>query len=127
MPMRPQRPCGEPGCETLVDKGRCIEHERTDDRRRGTAQERGYDSRWRLRIRGPHLRRYPLCGEKRVDAYLSTASRCARENRVTAATDVHHILGHNGPDDPLFSDRRNLESLCHSCHSTVVNQGDFGR
>lgn len=125
MPTRPQRPCTEPGCRTLVDKGRCPEHERTNDRRRGTAQERGYTYRWSLYATA-FRRRYPLCGDKEPDAYPSDASQCAREGIVTLATVTHHIRAHKG-DDALFRDPRNHESLCESCHNRVVDEGDFGR
>lgn len=128
MPSAPLRPCAAQPCEALVSKGYCPEHERAKDQRRGTAASRGYDYKtWRIGIRDPHIRRHPLCGGKRDDAYQSSASQCQREGIVTAATDVHHIRGHNGQDDPLFRDPRNLESLCHPCHSGVVSQGDFGR
>ena len=41
---------------------------------------------------------------------------CARHGIRTRATDVDHIEPHNG-DWEKFTDRSNLQSLCHSCHS----------
>ena len=34
----------------------------------------------------------------------------------TRATDVDHVQPHNG-DWSMFTDRGNLQSLCHACHS----------
>ena len=39
-----------------------------------------------------------------------------RRGLRTPATDVDHIRDHKG-DWGLFTDRENLQSLCHSCHS----------
>jgi len=129
MPWAAPRPCGEPGgCRERAEPGssRCREHGRQYDRRRGTAQERGYDKvTWRP-LRDAHLRDYPLCGGKRSDAYPSQASQCLREGVVTAGRDVHHIVPHKG-DRELFLDPRNLETLCQRCHAAVVDEGDFGR
>jgi 5-methylcytosine-specific restriction protein A len=55
-------------------------------------------------LRPAQLLREPFCRE------------CAQRGIRTAATDVDHIRDHKG-DWALFTDRDNLESLCHSCHS----------
>ena len=57
--------------------------------------------RW-MRIRERQLRHFPLCAE------------CRRLGRVTAATEVDHIvrLQDGGTDHPS-----NLQSLCHDCHA----------
>jgi hypothetical protein len=41
---RAWRVCGETGCGEITPTGRCDQHRRTADRRRGTRQERGYDA-----------------------------------------------------------------------------------
>lgn len=42
MPYGPARPCAEPGCPQLTDRGRrCPEHARAAERRRGSAARRG--------------------------------------------------------------------------------------
>ena len=43
-------------------------------------------------------------------------SECAKRGVRTRATDVDHIVDHRG-DWAMFTDRANLQSLCHSCHS----------
>lgn len=47
--------------------------------------------------------------------------------KVTAATEVDHIVPHRG-DERLFRDEKNLQSLCRPCHSrkTAVEDGGFG-
>jgi 5-methylcytosine-specific restriction protein A len=120
------KPCNASRCPELTRDRFCRTHARADDRRRGTAQERGYDKRTWRPLRDAHLSAFPLCGGKRADAYPSAASHCAREGIVTAGRDVHHIRAHKG-DDALFLDVRNLETLCQRCHASVVNEGDFGR
>ena len=44
------------------------------------------------------------------------------------ATDVDHIIPHKG-DRSLLYDERNLQALCHECHSrkTFFEDGGFGR
>lgn len=70
-------------------------------RRRGP---RLYDSqRWR-KARLLHLARFPLC------------AICDASGKVTAATDVDHVVPHKG-DPELFWDDANWQSLCHRHHS----------
>jgi len=118
LPTKPKHYCAVPGCPNLVDSGEtyCPEHKRQTqknvDARRGTSNQRGYDSTWR-RLRRMVLNREPLCRE------------CLKEGRLTPATEVDHII-------PLASggtnDLENLQPLCHSCHSrkTAKEDGGFG-
>lgn len=116
MPARPLRPCSYPGCNQLVTSGRCEKHMRQDrqriDKQRGTAAQRGYNSRWR-RYREQYLREYPLCAE------------C---EKPTPATVVDHIIPHKG-NKQLFWDPDNHQPLCKSCHDrkTALEDGGFGR
>ena len=41
---------------------------------------------------------------------------CAKQGLRVWATDVDHIEPHRG-DWSKFTDRNNLQSLCHACHS----------
>lgn len=67
-------------------------------------------ARWR-RLRVQVLNADPLC----VD--------CSRQGRVTIATDVDHIVPHQG--DPVkFWDRANLAGLCVACHSAKTRRGE---
>ncbi len=109
-PMAPRTPCLHPGCPALVnrgDKGRCEAHRkgymRSIDRNRGTATERGYDSRWG-RFRTMFLNEHPLCG-------------CGCER---ASVEIHHLTPVSGPDDPLFYEESNLIALTKECHSRAT-------
>lgn len=73
---------------------------RTDGR---SSTARGYGQDWR-RFRLTVLADEPLCFV------------CAAEGRVTASTDVDHIIPFKGIDDPLRLDRKNVRSMCHHHH-----------
>jgi len=115
-PLRAKTPCRGVGCAALVrPPGYCPKCEtkrrKASDDRRGSASSRGYGSRWR-RVRLVQLAKEPLC------------RMCADLGTTTAAREVDHIDG-----DPRNNNRRNLRSLCKSCHSarTGRDQGAFGR
>ena len=108
MAMKPLRPCLHPGCGALVRGGYCDAHRpnRTIDRSE-EAQSWHWmylTPEWTDDLRPTQLLDEPFCRE------------CAKRGRRVRATDVDHIVDHKG-DWGKFSDRSNLESLCHSCHS----------
>lgn len=115
MPVAPPSYCLEVGCSVLVSSGRCPEHERAYDRRRGTSAERLYDYRWREYSKR-RLRRHPLC------------VLCLDEGRTTAATVTDHRIPHKG-NRRLFWDRSNHQSVCAPCNTRKANreEGGFGR
>lgn len=76
-----------------------------------------HTSRW-LYLRRDKLNAHPLC------------ERCEENGRVTAATEVHHIIPvENGltrqEKERLMFDPTNLRALCHDCHVKVHT--DMGR
>ena len=97
--------CAKPGCPTLTDSTYCPDHtkakRRASDKRRPSARQRGYDSKWQ-RTRADYLRLHPLCE--------------APEGCLEQATDVDHIDG-LGPKGPRGHDPENLRAYCHSHHS----------
>lgn len=111
MPKAPKRPCRYPGCPNLCDKGvYCSEHiQFSSDRRRGDAESRGYDSRWR-KARANFLQRNPLC------------NACMKRGKITPATVVDHVIPHRG-DQKLFWDESNWQALCKSCHDHKTGSG----
>lgn len=115
MPFAPKRGCRRPGCRNIVKEGvYCPEHTIKKawagaDERRGTAAERGYDSKWREARKG-FLAAHPLCAE------------CLKEGRHTAATVVDHIIPHRG-DKRLFWDRNNWQPLCGRHHAIKTASG----
>lgn len=109
-------------CHTLVyGPGRCEacrqRTQRSVDRRRGTAHQRGYTRQWRT-ARMAWLAEHPLC----ADPYGVHA------DRVAAASVVDHIVPHQG-DPHRFWSADNWQSLCSACHSrkTASEDGGFGR
>lgn len=115
MPTHPKHPCSHPRCPELVERGksRCPTHEvrenKVREEQRGTAHERGYDSKWK-KARVFYLRRHPLC------------VNCLKEGRTVPARVVDHIVAHNG-DQTLFWDSNNWQALCDftspfNCHGT---------
>ena len=106
MPKASLRPCAQPGCPALVERGRCAAHTRRRqlDERRGSARERGYDSRWE-RARTVYLQEHPLC------------VHCEAARRVTPASLIDHVTPHRG-DRFLFWLGTNWQGLCSACHAT---------
>jgi 5-methylcytosine-specific restriction protein A len=107
MPRKPKRPCRHPGCPNLSDEPYCAQHQKPYARE--TAAQRGYDGRWR-KARVLFLRKHPLC------------AGCLRENQLTPATVVDHIIPHRG-DDRLFWDQSNWQPLCKACHDRKTGSG----
>lgn len=131
-----KRPCRQPGCPALVERGYCDKHktrerycaqprcgrvvtdsnwceehqpQRQHDQRRGPAAARGYDRQWQA-VRASYISRYPLCG------------RCEARGLVRPADMVHHIVAiADGGDRLAFG---NLLSLCWPCHGKVGPGGD---
>lgn len=114
MAMKPLRPCRHPGCCILVADGYCEAHKpKPRDRRSEEAKAWRWmyqTDEWRLDLRPTQLLREPWC-RACVRRYPPSDPR-----HRTRATDVDHIVDHKG-DWAKFTDRSNLESLCHSCHS----------
>lgn len=108
MPTRAKRPCCKAGCAALVDTGYCAKHQRDYEQQRGSSASRGYGGVWQ-RLRAVVLAEEPLC------------RACRAEGRITAATDLDHIIAKaRGGTDA----RANLQPLCHACHSTKTARED---
>lgn len=110
--------CNKMGCTCLTAERFCAKHRseaRSYDRYRGSASERGYDSRWQ-KARAGYLAVHPFC------------KRCLDTGKHTAATVVDHIVPHKG-DKELFWDKNNWQPLCKRCHDikTATEDGGFGR
>lgn len=80
------------------------------DQARGTASQRGYDSRWN-KARKSFLENNPLC------------VRCKAEGVIKAANVVDHITPHRG-DQGLFWSLANWQALCKKCHDTKTAKED---
>jgi 5-methylcytosine-specific restriction protein A len=125
MPRRPKSICRQPGCGAVIDSpGWCKIHakvkQQQDAKERGTAQERGYTSRW-SKARTTFLRKNPLC------------ENCRIGGRVVPASVVDHIIPHklkeaidSGDEQRITQARQifwnsdNWASLCKPCHDSVA-------
>ena len=84
---------------------------KTDDARRGTREERGYDWTWRTKIRPAVLAQEPLC------------RACSAKGLIVPATQVDHIDGNSRNNNA-----DNLRPLCASCHSSrTARDQSWGR
>jgi len=84
------------------------------DKRRGSAAERGYDTRWQKFVKW--LKQQPehvLCG------------MC--EQAPTELFD--HVEAIGGPNDPLLYELSNILGECKACHNrkTILCDGGFGK
>lgn len=86
------------------------------DERRRTSTERGYGWRWRC-YSARRLKEHPLC------------VACEEEGIVGLASETDHRIPVTGPDDPLFWEPTNHQSLCgmHHRRKTATEDGGFGR
>ena len=121
MPSVFPHPCGVQGCPRTTKERYCQNHQhlaqqakRLHDLQRGTAAERGYGYHWQ-QARLSWLAEHPLC------------AMCERDGRVTAATEVDHIIPHRG-DMVKFWNLDNWQSACEPCHKakTAREDGAFG-
>lgn len=126
MPKAPRKVCAKPGCGKIASGTFCDEHaaQRKNERKvaairydeeRGTAASRGYGSRW-SRYSKRFREQNPLC------------VMCKKEGKLKVGNCVDHIIPVNGPDDPLFWEPSNHQTLCTRCHSikTASEDGGFG-
>jgi 5-methylcytosine-specific restriction protein A len=105
------RICTEADCPEYTDQGRCPEHRRQAEQRRGSAARRGYGTRHRSRFRRGVLDAQPVCVLcKRAPATEADHWPVDRRELVARGLD---------PDDPQYG-----RGLCKPCHSseTAVHQ-----
>lgn len=108
MGSKPLRPCRHPGCCQLVADGYCEAHRPKRVECRSDAAKQWHKlyklDIWTKELRPTQLAKEPWCRE------------CAKAGVRVKAEEVDHIVDHKG-DMALFTDRNNLQSLCHNCHS----------
>ena len=109
--------CSVPDCPRLTDAGRCDEHRREAEQRRGSARQRGYGREHEQRFRPGVLRRDPTCTCHGCTSCTRAGSgRCTRESvhadhwpldrKALAAAGLD-------PNDPQHG-----RGLCGPCHSS---------
>ena len=115
MPYKAKKPCAHRGCRELTANRYCDIHAKAhmkhyNKHQRDPKSNKRYGRRWR-EVRAAFLSSNPLC------------AMCWNEDRLTAATTVHHKkrLADGGTHY-----RDNLMSLCSECHSRLhAEQGDY--
>jgi 5-methylcytosine-specific restriction enzyme A len=109
MPDRARTPCTAPGCSRLsVLRGRCEQHKRDP---RPSASKRGYDRQW----------------QKVRDEYIAENPYCESERHVGQEVPVYDV-DHRQPlsEGGARLDKKNLQSLCRSCHVLKTPRGRVG-
>ncbi len=102
MPRAALRPCSYPGCNELVEHGRCEKHQVIETKyQRDPERQRLYDRKWQA-VRKRQLAAQPWCED------------CLEQGIYTAATDVHHVIPHRGDKEIFLSSPK--RSLCGTCH-----------
>ncbi|KAB2953733.1 HNH endonuclease [Heliorestis acidaminivorans] len=112
MPWKPKHICSYAGCNELTHDRYCDSHKRQITKEHNQKNSKLYTYRWHKKSKA-FLRAHPLC------------AHCLQAGRVTEATEVDHIIPHNG-DIKLFWDQNNWQSLCKKCHSKKTAQEDGG-
>lgn len=106
--------CSVPGCPEFTDQGgRCANHRREAEQRRGTARQRGYGRRHEQRFRAGVLARDPVC------VLCRNAPSVHADHHPLSRRDL--IAQGADPDDP-----RHGRGLCTSCHSSETAQHQPG-
>lgn len=113
--------CAEPGCNAIVEAGRCPAHARVGFRARGSRQARGYDNRWARRSR-MFRAKYPLCG-MRPGSLRPVMSRCFETGRTALAVQVDHVIPHRGDPALFWDELGNWQSLCAQCGARKSSVG----
>lgn len=114
MPWKPKTICRYPGCPELSDGRYCDQHKKQVTKEQNMSSSKIYTYQWRKASKS-FLKDHPLC------------IHCERDGRLTPATEVDHIIPHNG-NMKLFCDQNNWQPLCKKCHSkkTALEDGGFG-
>ncbi|KUL59673.1 holin [Streptomyces albidoflavus] len=113
MARRALRVCSEPGCPEYTQQGRCPDHQRQAEARRGTAHQRGYGAQHRTRFRRGVLDAQPVCVLCRQKP-ATEADHWPRSRRELVAAGLD-------ADDPQYG-----RGLCKPCHSSETAEHQPG-
>ena len=102
MPFAALRPCTYPGCNVLVNGGRCVAHSTKKVERDPIVKKLYNSQRWQS-IRRRQLAEHPWCAS------------CSKEGKHVGAREVDRIEPHHGDAEKFFAGP--FQSLCTPCHS----------
>ncbi|WP_368657640.1 HNH endonuclease [Metabacillus halosaccharovorans] len=117
MANKPLKPCNHMRCPNLTREQYCEQHKSNTnayDKHRGTAAQRGYNSKWR-KARNTYLMKHPFCVE------------CAKDGITNPATVVDHIVPHKGNQQLFWDSKNNWQSLCVTHHNRKTLTQDMGK
>lgn len=116
--------CSQPGCPEYTQQGRCEEHRRKAERRRGSARQRGYGGQHETRFRPGVLARDPHCRCAGCPSCSTAGTRCERESKHADhwPLDRRQLVEQGlDPNDPDHG-----RGLCQPCHSHATTQHQPG-
>lgn len=120
--------CSVPRCPEYTDRGgRCPDHRREAEQRRGSARQRGYGKQHETRFRPGVLARDPVCtcpgctscapaGDRPCGRPSVHADHWPLDRRTLTARGLD-------PDDPQHG--RGLCGRCHSSHTAAEQPGGW--
>lgn len=103
--MPASRVCSVPGCPELTTGGRCQAHKRESDRARGTAAQRGYNSKGHSTFRAAVLAKDPTC------VLCQQQPSTVADHWPLSRRDL--VLRKLNPNDPQHG-----RGLCAPCHNS---------
>jgi 5-methylcytosine-specific restriction protein A len=112
------RVCSQPGCPVLIDTaGRCPAHTKAADKARGTATQRGYNTRGHRSFRRDVLARDPVC------MICHKAMSTVADHYPASRRDL--LTQGRNPDDPNAG--RGLCKQCHDTHTAAEQPGGWNQ
>jgi 5-methylcytosine-specific restriction protein A len=107
------RVCSTPGCPEFTQSGRCEDHRREAEAKRGTAKQRGYGGQHLTRFRPGVLAKDPtcVCTEEGHDHSVPCGQPSKHADHWPLS---RRELVEQGADP---NDPKHGRGLCHSCHS----------
>jgi 5-methylcytosine-specific restriction protein A len=110
------RVCSTPSCPTIYDgrESKCPTHRKQADTARGTASERGYNTRGHRAFRVAVLTRDYICVMPGCLAFATVADHYPRSKRELIDAGLNS-------NDPQYG-----RGLCHRCHSIETAQHQPG-
>lgn len=117
------RVCSKPGCPEYTDQGgRCPDHRREAEQRRGTARQRGYGKQHETRFRPGVLARNPTCVCTEEDhGHDQPCGKSSLHADHWPLSRRELVAAGQDPDDP-----RHGRGLCGPCHSSETAQHQPG-
>jgi 5-methylcytosine-specific restriction protein A len=107
------RVCSTPGCPEFTQGGRCEDHRREAEAKRGTAKQRGYGGQHLTRFRPAVLAKDPTC--VCTEEGHGHPGPCGQPSKHADHWPLsRRELVEQGADP---NDPKHGRGLCHSCHS----------